>query len=778
MSSTTPSPSNVQLISEALSDYTKQTGIDLTKNPFANRFQSCDSAEAISELLQDRATAFKSYRNENRNLIKCLYPIFQFIRVFSGTLRSGLVLVPFPPANAIFVGVDVLLEAVSGVSTSYDALIQIFDRVGNFLKRLQIYAEIPFTPPMTNIIVQIMVEILSVLALTTKEIKQGRLKKTVKKVFRESKIEAVLQKLARLTDEETRMAAALTLREVSVSNAKAAINDRKKSISSWLSPPDPSKNHVTARKDCHDGTTTWFVQGIFEEWRMTGSLLWVHGKPGSGKSVLCSTIIDAAKAVSDAESALTAYYYFDFRDTAKQDIRGLLTSLLTQLSTKSDRCSSILSDLYSRHDSGSQQPGDDALKQCLVEMLQLRDNPTIYIIVDALDECPNTPGVESPRAHVLKLVKELDSLRLTTLRLCVTSRFESDIIPNLEPLASHVVCLHEQDGQKEAISNYIEFVVNSDQWMKKGRIEDKQMVIDTLLPMADRMFRWVACQLEALRDCLPASLRDALRELPKTLDQTYERILQGIKPRNREFAHRLLQCITVAIRPLRLEELAEVLAIRFEAGKPPEYHSDWRLEDAQEAVILACSSLISVVSFKGSRIVEFSHFSVMEFFISDRLSPDFSLYRILPQPAHTILAQACLCALLRLDGQVDKHNMKDFPLSIYAAQHWVMHAQFENVSSNIQELMEHLFDPNKPHFATWVWIFNIDQPWDWVKHMSSERPTQPETPGLYYAALCGFQGILEHLIASCPQDINSKRGTHGAPLHAALIKGHFEIALM
>jgi ankyrin repeat protein len=291
-------------------------------------------------------------------------------------------------------------------------------------------------------------------------------------------------------------------------------------------------------------------------------------------------------------------------------------------------------------------------------------------------------------------------------------------------------------------------------------------------------FRWVACQLEALRDCLPASLRDALRELPETLDETYERILQGIKPRNREYAHRLLQCITVAIRPLHVEELAEVLAIRFETGMPPEYHSDWRLEDAQDAVILACSSLISIISFEGTRIVEFSHFSVKEFLTSDRLSQGFSLYRILPQPAHTILAQACLCALLRLDDKVDKDSMKEFPLSIYAAQHWVQHAQFENVSSNIQELIVHLFDPDKPHFATWVWIFNIDQPWDWVKHMSSEQPTRPETPGLYYAALCGFHGVVEHLIASCPQDINSKRATFGTPLHAALINGHFEIALI
>jgi hypothetical protein len=200
-------------------------------------------------------------------------------------------------------------------------------------------------------------------------------------------------------------------------------------------------------------------------------------------------IVEATKAISDAESALMAYYYIDFRDTAEQGIRGLLTSLLTQLSTKSDCCGSILSDLYSRHDSGSQQPVNHVLEQCLVEMLRLPESPTIYIIVDALDECPNTSGVESPRKRVLRLVNELINLHLATLRICVTSRPESDIIPALEPLASHVVCLHDQDGQKEAISDYVKFVVHhSDQWMKKWRAEDKELVIDTLLQKADGMY--------------------------------------------------------------------------------------------------------------------------------------------------------------------------------------------------------------------------------------------------------------------------------------------------
>jgi hypothetical protein len=182
-----------------------------------------------------------------------------------------------------------------------------------------------------------------------------------------------------------------------------------------------------------------------------------------------------------------AYYYFDFRDSAKQGVHGLLTSLLTQLSSTSGRCSRILSDLYNRHNFGSRQPDDGQLKQCLLKMLLSPEAPMTYIIVDALDECPNTSGVKCPREHVLKLVEELLSLRLPNLRLCLTSRPEADIIPILEPLASHPVCLHDESGQREAIRDYVESVVHSDWRMKKWRTEDKELVIDTLVRKADGM---------------------------------------------------------------------------------------------------------------------------------------------------------------------------------------------------------------------------------------------------------------------------------------------------
>jgi hypothetical protein len=127
----------------------------------------------------------------------------------------------------------------------------------------------------------------------------------------------------------------------------------------------------------------------------------------------------------------------------------------------------------------------------------------------------------------------------------------------------------------------------------------------------------VYCQIETLRHCLPVVIGHALNGLPESLDETYERTLREIRKETREFAHRLFQCLTVAIRPLRVDELAEILAIRFHPGQLPQYQPDWKLDDAQEAVLSTCSSLISVVNMDGSPVVQFAHFSVKEFLTSE-----------------------------------------------------------------------------------------------------------------------------------------------------------------
>jgi ankyrin repeat protein len=285
----------------------------------------------------------------------------------------------------------------------------------------------------------------------------------------------------------------------------------------------------------------------------------------------------------------------------------------------------------------------------------------------------------------------------------------------------------------------------------------------------------VFCQLEVLRQCFPPSVRRILEELPDSLDETYERILREIRKPNRGHAHQLLQCLVAAARPLRVEELAEVLAFDFNAEGIPRLNLGWRWKDQEEAVMSACSSLVIIVKDGDSRIVQFSHFSVKEFLTANRLIEpirDVSHYHIQPKAAHRILAQACLGVLLRLDDHVDHDKIESFPLARYAAQYWATHARFENASSCIKDGIECLFDADKPHFATWLWVYNEERP---NQSMSTTCPEKPEAAPLYYAARLGFRDLAEHLIAKHPEHVNARGGREWIPIHVAARQGHADI---
>ena len=185
--------------------------------------------------------------------------------------------------------------------------------------------------------------------------------------------------------------------------------------------------------------------------------------------------------------ATMAYYYFDFRVIEKQDCYGLLSSLVSQLSADSNACYNILSKLYSDHIRGTRKPNVDALKECITEMLSLLGQGPIYIVIDALDECPNFPGRPSAREEVLEFIEELVSLKLPDVHLCVASRPEMDIRMFLEVLTSFQISLHDEIGQREDIIKYINSVVRSDRNMRRWKEEDKQLVVDTLSNKVDGM---------------------------------------------------------------------------------------------------------------------------------------------------------------------------------------------------------------------------------------------------------------------------------------------------
>ena len=249
-----------------------------------------------------------------------------------------------------------------------------------------------------------------------------------------------------------------------------------------------------------------------------------------------------------------------------------------------------------------------------------------------------------------------------------------------------------------------------------------------------------------------------------------------IKRANQSHAYRMLQCLTVANRPLSVAELAEILAFDFNEAKGgiPKLNPNWRWDDHEQAVLSTCSSFVTVVPNDGSPVVQFSHFSVKEFLMSDRLASstrDISQYHISLLDAHTLLAQASLAILLRdpdVDGLVDSGA-----LAWYAAEHWTAHARFENIASQLRDGMVDLFDPDKPHFEAWVKLHDMD---DKIGRNYPDTPdSDPRARPLYYAALCGFLELVEHLTLKYPQYASARGGRFGTPLHSASLEGYLQV---
>ena len=244
-------------------------------------------------------------------------------------------------------------------------------------------------------------------------------------------------------------------------------------------------------------------------------------------------------------------------------------------------------------------------------------------------------------------------------------------------------------------------------------------------------------------------------------------------------AHRLFQCLIVSFRPLRVEELAEVLAIRFDSETTPGLIMGWRPENTEDAILSVCSSLISVVKVDDALVVQFAHFSVEEYLTSNRLvmaQPSVSRFHPLAEPAHHMLAQACLSTLVELDEQIDKDGLKNYPLAFYAAWHWFSHTRIEDASVSMVECMEQLFDADKPHFSAWIWLYDVKQRWRTPSIEDiPERPSEPDATPLYYSAAFGFRSLAERLVATHPDDINRK-GSFWAPLWVATNKRYLDIA--
>ncbi|KAF8512685.1 hypothetical protein JB92DRAFT_264466 [Gautieria morchelliformis] len=469
-------------------------------------------------------------------------------------------------------------------------------------------------------------------------------------------------------------------------------NQHRQNIYKWLEAPDYDSKHWNAAGEREKHTGSWFLQGeSCLDWKsQPKSFLWLHGKAGAGKTILCSTIIREISDHSKSDpSVAAAFFYFDFRS---KDIRppNLLRALIKQLSLKSTKTEATtpfdyLAKLF-YNNNGQESPSLEELKSTLKSIIGTFEK-NVYIIFDALDECQE-------RHQFLELIKEIHGWNFDTLRLLVTSRYEQDIEKTLRDLVSHQVSMDERLVDSD-IRVYVSRRLSDDNKLSKYSTEEKEAIENTLMDGAHGMFRWVVCQLDILRKCRsPHELKKALTNLPKTLYETYHRILQDIDEANRHYALKLLQWLAFSFDKVSLSQAVDVLATDPDAKHGPLFDPDRRL-DYSKYILNICSSLVTIRVLDTEALypeygedvrgkvteLTLAHFSVCEYMTSEclRTHSKLSFYHCDKKLANTFIAKTCVAYLL----QFDQHHISQdiwisHPLCSYAANYWIRHTQPDN----------------------------------------------------------------------------------------------------
>ncbi|KAI9773654.1 MAG: hypothetical protein M1840_006928 [Geoglossum simile] len=561
-----------------------------------------------------------------------------------------------------------------------------------------------------------------------------------------------LRKLDGITGDLTQISVGVAMVGAGIGALVSSQKDEyRQKVYHWLSPPDPTSSHIAACKKRQPTTGSWFTRGRkFAKWKATpDSMIWL------------STIIEDVK--SHCQQAAIAFFYFEFSDEKKQRLENFTRSLIAQLSAQSTSAPKFLEELYARHQNGQQKPSTEELVAALEGVVD--SSQKTYIILDALDEC-------TEREELLSLIKQMAQWKTGKLHILATSRRERDISEALNPLTKDEICI--QSGLVKAdIQLHIRERLQHDQKLEwPAEVQDE--LEETLMEGAHGMFRWVVCQLEALRTCRNIKeLRERLKTLPKTLDETYDRILANINENDSQSALRVLQWLTFSMRPMRVEEVAEALAVDMEGL--PRFDLARRFRDPRD-VLDICSSLVTLspatIGCRQSEIEELrlAHFSVKEYLVSERPAPR---YRIREISANVSIADACLAYLLQFEcpNSLSSQTAKEYPLARYAAKYWFQHAQLTEAyaSTTPQLIMQLLL--SEVAYVNWVRLFNPDEPW---KEPNIANRLDTIAPPLYYMSLTGLVGIVRLLLEN-GADINASGGFYGNALQAASRKGHSQI---
>lgn len=305
--------------------------------------------------------------------------------------------------------------------------------------------------------------------------------------------------------------------------------------------------------------------------------------------------------------------------------------------------------------------------------------------------------------------------------------------------------------------------------------------------LTSERFKWVDCQLERLQKCLkPSGVKAILASLPKTLGETYTNIIAGIDEEYRIDALTIFQWLIYSRRTLRVDEIAEVLAIEY-AGEP-EFSPEFRLQDARD-ILSVCSSTITIEnSGAGSRAAEvrLAHASVRDFLLAGGAGFDAAPKSVFEaRVVHEKLAQSCLAYLLYLGSpHLDEDSISTkFPFVDYAARNWMIHAKEAEGSDNIREAALKLLRRDRLCFKRLLQFYNVDRPWRTIENeyvffgstlQGGRVPASSPVSSLYYASLAGLPSVVRSLLQH-GEDVNERCGFFGDALSAAASQGHEDV---
>jgi ankyrin repeat protein len=601
---------------------------------------------------------------------------------------------------------------------------------------------------------------------------KGRL--GLKAIVWEFKEKDVTRRLDRLCRLKSTLQFALTLDQTTLLiesrtqtlSLRATVDDDhakrlRRSIFDWLGAPSSSAIFNDAQKLRTANTGDWFLHGsIFNSWKSTEkSFLWLHGIPGCGKTVLCSSVIEDLHT----SGKLLLHFFFDFSIQGRSTVGSWLRSWISQLLIQSDSIPSPLRALYDAHHDGFQQPSDRAFLNTLHTLLDSHEEA--YLVIDALDEC-------NQKLEFLEMIEEIAHYDSKNIHILITSRNEAEIADTLYRLSGQNVEI-EGRGVNEDIEEHVRNTLLKDPRLSKWPVEIQAEITSTLTSKAGGMFRWATCQLDALRRCMnPRDLRRTLNSLPTTLNDTYARILANIYPELAGDALRILSWLCFAFQWPTFEEMADILAVDLEAL---EYDPAGKMMNPED-VLTICGSLVTRSrDFGGS--LRLSHHSVREYLVShNALDGNISSYSIKELESDTMICKICLIHLQNYDDwwrqQVDKSHsptLRRPRLIAYCLNYWMEHFYRAGQPPELCSLAQNLLLSPSSRFLDWAWLAaTIDQ------DLNTEFPTtdslKPLDILLYYSALIGSPTLIDAMLDH-GADINAIGGVLGTALSVAAYRG-------